>query len=301
MLIYYNENGRFISILNLAFSVGTYKMTRYIYKKLNRTLTISVVLWFLILVAASVSGTLSAQEEAIASSLPPIEAIQPGETLVYDVSWSNIIAAGTAVMEVRGDTLPDGREVFKFLVTGRSSGVVDKFFKVYDAVQSVFDPQVMQSLTYNIDENYGKKKKRRALIFDHAHKTVMSRVNDDPPETLVIPEHVQDALSSFYYLRAVENFSGNKAIVFDVYDSGKIWTVEVYTMGREIVKTPAGEFSTIKIRTYPKYKGVFMNKGEVFIWLTDDSRKVPVLMKSKLTVGSFVFTLRQMQREGKAR
>jgi len=98
----------------------------------------------------------------------------------------------------------------------------------------------------------------------------------------------------------VEDFSRDKTIVFDVYDSGKIWSVEVYTLGREIVKTPAGQFSTIKIRTYPKYKGVFMNKGEVFIWLTDDSRKVPVLMKSTLAVGSFVFTLTEMQREGEA-
>jgi hypothetical protein len=268
------------------------------YKKLKRTLAISAVLWLLLLVAAPVFKTLGANE-IIASSLPPIEAIQSGETLVYDVSWSNIVAAGTVVMEVQDDKLPDGKDVFKFVVIGRSSGVVGKFFKVYDAVQSIFDPRDMQSLAYNIEENYGKKKKRRALIFDHAHKTVVSRVNDDPPETLVVPEHVQDALSSFYYLRAVENYKTDKTIVFDVYDSGKIWTVEVYTMGREIVKTPAGEFSTVKIRTYPKYQGVFMNKGEVFIWLTDDSRKVPVLMKSKLTVGSFVFTLREMQRRGK--
>lgn len=268
-------------------------MARPVGRKLSRTLRISTVLCFLIFAAAPVSATLSSQ--------PGIQALQPGETLIYDISWSNIIAAGTAVMEVKGDTLPDGREVLKFLVTGRSSGVVDKFFKVYDAVQSVFDPQIMQSLTYNIDENYGKKRKRRALVFDHAQKTVVSKLNDDPPETLAIPEHVLDVLSSFYYLRAVEDFNRDKTIVFDVYDSGKIWSVEVYTLGREILKTPAGEFSTIKIRTYPKYQGVFMNKGEVFIWLTDDSRKVPVLMKSTLTVGSFVFTLREMQWEAAAR
>ena len=251
-------------------------------------------------VGTPVFGTLSAGEVAPASSQPSIQAFQPGETLIYDISWSNILTAGTAVMEVKGDTMPDGREVLKFLVTGRSSGLVDKFFKVHDAVQSVFDPQIMQSLTYNIDENYGKKNKRCTLVFDHEQNTVVSKVNDNAPETLVIPEHVLDVLSSFYYLRAVEDFSRDKTIVFDVYDSGKIWSVEVYTLGREIVKTPAGQFSTIKIRTYPKYKGVFMNKGEVFIWLTDDSRKVPVLMKSTLAVGSFVFTLTEMQREGEA-
>jgi hypothetical protein len=277
-----------------------YKIPQYFCRKLSRTFRISVVLGFLILVAAPVSGTLRAENEAISTSQPRIQAFRPGETLIYDISWSNFFTAGTAAMEVKSDFMPNGREVLKFIVTGRSIGWVDKFFKVYDVAQSVFDPQIMQSLTYNIDENYGKKRKHGALVFDHVQKKVVSRVNEDMPKTLAIPEPVQDVLSSFYYLRAVGDFSSDKTIVFDVYDGGKIWSVEVYTLGREIVKTAAGEFSTIKIRTYPKYKGVFMHKGEVFIWLTDDSRKVPVLMKSTLAVGSFVFTLREMHLEGES-
>jgi hypothetical protein len=61
------------------------------------------------------------------------------------------------------------------------------------------------------------------------------------------------------------------------------------------VRTPAGDFSTIKVKTRPLYEGVFLNKGEVHIWLTDDRRKVPVLMKSKIKAGSFVFTLNDMK------
>jgi Protein of unknown function (DUF3108) len=61
------------------------------------------------------------------------------------------------------------------------------------------------------------------------------------------------------------------------------------------VKTPAGKFATIKVRIFPKYEGVFMNKGEIFIWLTDDSRKVPVLMKSTIAIGSIVSTLTKME------
>ena len=63
----------------------------------------------------------------------------------------------------------------------------------------------------------------------------------------------------------------------------------------------AGEFAAIKVKTYPRYEGVFMNKGEVFIWLTDDSRRVPVFMKSTLKFGSFVFTLLEMQPGAAAR
>jgi hypothetical protein len=83
--------------------------------------------------------------------------------------------------------------------------------------------------------------------------------------------------------------------VIDVHDGGKNWSVEIQTLGREKLKTPLGEFDTIKIRTYPKYEGVFMHKGEIFIWLTDDARKVPLLMKSKIAIGSIIATLTELQ------
>ena len=58
-----------------------------------------------------------------------------------------------------------------------------------------------------------------------------------------------------------------------------------------ITPTPAGEFATIKVSAFPKYEGVFMNKGEIFVRLTDNSRRVPVLMKSTISIGSSVSTL----------
>jgi hypothetical protein len=91
-----------------------------------------------------------------------------------------------------------------------------------------------------------------------------------------------------------EDFTIGKTHVINVHDSGKNWSVEVNTLSRERVKTPAGEFDTIKVKTFPRYEGVFMNKGEIFIWLTDDSRKIPVLMKSTIAIGSIMSTLTKM-------
>jgi uncharacterized protein DUF3108 len=236
-----------------------------------------------------------AVEKIIAPVPPSIQAFQPGEALTYDISWSNIVTAGTAVMEVKEETLPDGRQVLKFLVTGRSAGLVDKFFPVHDTVESIFDPSLRQSLSYSLQESFGKKKRRRDMIFDHVQNTVVSTLNNDPSETLSVPAGVQDGLSTLYYLRTMEDFTVGKVVTIDVLDSGKNWSVEVHTLGRETIKTPAGEFAAIKVKTYPKYEGVFLNKGEVFIWLTDDSRKVPLLMKSTLKFGSFVFTLMELK------
>ncbi len=238
-----------------------------------------------------VSRSFGANEQVISTMPPGIQALHPGERLVYDVSWSNIITAGISTMEVKDATMPDGSVNIRFVVTGRSVGLVDAVFPVDDTVQSVFNPKIMQSVSYSLRESFGKKKRLRVVEFDHARKTAVSKLNEDPPENLTIPDEVQDGLSALYYLRMQDDFTIGKHFDINVLDSGKIWSVEIYTLSREKVTTPAGKFDTIKVKTYPKYKGTFQNKGEVFIWLTDDSRKIPVLMKSKLAFGSFVFTL----------
>ncbi len=224
-----------------------------------------------------------------------ILAFSPGETLTYEISWSKIVTAGTAVIEVKEEKLPNGKKALRFIATSRSVGVVDKVYPVNDTVQSLFDPQSMQSLSFNLSESHGKRKRRRTLTFNHADRTVVTTLNNDPPQTLTVPARVQDALSSLFYLRTREDFTIGKTQVIEVHDSGKNWSVEVHTLAREKVKTPAGEFATIKVKTFPKYEGVFMNKGEIFIWLTDDSRKIPVLMKSTISIGSIMTTLTNMK------
>ncbi len=262
-------------------------MTNSLRTEFRLGLQISIVLCSLTLTLAS--GALSAENRPVIA--PQIQAFKPGEKLTYEISWSNVVAAGTVIMEVKGERLPDGKEVLRFVVTSRSAGVVDKFYPVNDTIQSVFDPQIMQSLSYSLKESHGKRKKHRELVFDHARRTVVSKQNDDPPETVSIPDPVQDALSLIYYLRTVEGFTVGKVITVNVFDNGKNWSDEIHILGKENLKTPAGEFSTIKISSLPKYEGNFLNKGEVFIWFTDDSRRIPVLMKSTLSVGAFMSSL----------
>ena len=226
-----------------------------------------------------------------------IHAFFPGETLTYDISWSRMVSAGTAVMEVREEKLPDGGAGLKFVVTGRSVGLLEKLYPVDDLVESSFDPRSRDSVSYRLKESYGGHKRIREVAFDRTRNRVASRLNEDPVEDLAVPEHALDGLSTLYALRLHEEFVVGKIFTIEVFDSSKNWSVEIHTLGREKLTTPLGEFATIKVKTYPKYEGEFKDKGEVFIWLTDDNRRVPLLMKSKLAFGSFVFTLLGMKPE----
>jgi hypothetical protein len=220
------------------------------------------------------------------STLP----FRAGERLAYEISWSDIVRAGKAVLEVQNEDRHDGKAAFRIVSTAKSSGIVSRFYKVSDTIESCIDADSLSSLSFRLDQRHGKRKKKREMVFDHKKGTVLV-MNNGKQETYSVPEDVQDALSSLYYLRARHEFIEGKPILVNVHEDGKTWAVEVHTLGREKLKTVLGEVNTIKIRTYPRYEGVFQNKGEIFIWLTDDARKIPVLMKSTITIGTIVSTL----------
>jgi hypothetical protein len=221
----------------------------------------------------------------------------PGEKLTYSISWSNIVQAGVAVLEVREEKTPAGRPAYSLISRTHSVGLVDMAYPVNDTVVSVIDAEDLCSVAFTLRESHGKKKRVRDMLFDHEDGTVQVTING-AGRTYPVPERAQDALSSLYYLRTRRDFTAGQSILVDVHDSGKTWSVEIQALGRERITTPAGEFDTIKIKTYPRYEGVFMNKGEIYIWLTDDERRVPVQMQSIISIGSIIATLTELL-EGK--
>ena len=214
----------------------------------------------------------------------------PGEKLTYSISWSKVLEAGIAEMEVREGRTPDGKRAYDLLSRTHSVGMVNMVYPVRDTVESVVDAAELSSVAFRLRVSRGSRKRESDMLFDRAGGSVKVTVNN-ASQSYPVPERVQDALSSLYYVRTRQDLIIGKSIIVDVHDSGKTWAVEVKTLGRERIKTPAGEYDTLMVKTFPKYEGVFMNRGEIAIWFTDDARRVPVLMKSKISIGSIVATL----------
>ncbi|HYW51260.1 MAG TPA: DUF3108 domain-containing protein, partial [Gemmatimonadaceae bacterium] len=69
--------------------------------------------------------------------------------------------------------------------------------------------------------------------------------------------------------------------------------VRIVVLRRERITVPAGTFNTIVIQPIIKAKGLFSEGGKAQVWLTDDSARVMVQMKSSLPVGSLNLYLRE--------
>ncbi len=220
-----------------------------------------------------------------------------GEKLTYTISWSNLVQAGTAVMEMNEAQMPDGGTAYHITSTAHSTGILDSVYKIADRIDSIVDAETLSSLSFHLDQSHGKRKKKRDMTFNHKNGTVIVR-SGGTEATYPVPAGTQDALSALYYLRAIDDLTSGKTVTLNVHDDDKTWKVDVQVLGREKLTTILGKINTIKLRTYPKYEGVFQHKGEIYFWLTDDARRIPVLMKSVISIGSIVSTLADLKPGG---
>lgn len=220
--------------------------------------------------------------------LPAIAApFRAGESLRFNVRYG-FISAGTAWLEVPEVVDWNGRPSWRLVARAESNGFFDKVYKVRNRIESVWDQERRFSWRYFEDRHEGHFNANDTLLFDPARGEV--RYKDG--KTYPVPPEVQDALSAFYFTRFQALPLGG-SITFDYHASRKSAPMEVKILGRQRIKTPAGRFNCIVIEPVLKAGGIFKNKGRLVIWLTDDERRMPVQMRSKVMIGSIAVTLQE--------
>jgi len=223
---------------------------------------------------------------------PPF-AFAPGERLVYDLSYMGM-NAGTGIMEVMEVRTMNGRAVYPVVSTAQSNDFVSLFYPVDDRVESYIDTEGLYPHRLKVHQRQGKKRRNKTIDFDQvAHRAV--QIQHDKQEIFDVPSQVQDMLSSLYFFRTQKALRVGASTFIDVYEDEKSWRLEIRALGREQITTPVGTFNTIKVQAFVKYQGIFLDKGEVLIWVSDDAQHIPVRIHSKIKIGAInaVLTMRR--------
>lgn len=214
------------------------------------------------------------------------------EKLIFDLSWTGV-KAGTAVLEA-----VDEKETIRLISTANSAAWVSVFYTVDDRVDSVLakgKSQVFigQTRNFRLKIREGKHRRDKEIVFDHSRHTALyidHLDKDRERKEQTVHENVFDPLSVLYYVRTLKLEVGKPAYV-DIFDSSKLWNVEVQVLRKEKISTILGEVETIVIKPLMRSEGIFNRKGEMLIWLTDDQKRIPVKMQTKVAVGSITATL----------
>ncbi|MCH8026638.1 MAG: DUF3108 domain-containing protein [candidate division Zixibacteria bacterium] len=207
-----------------------------------------------------------------------------GEHLEFDITYG-FITAGHATMSVDRLIEFENRPCYKIVTTANSNSFFSTFYNVDDRVESIIDAIGLFSWRFEKNLKEGKYRAIRKFSFDQRnHK---AEYNND---TTTVPPYVQDALSVFYYVRT-QDLKVGKSVFVDHYNDGKLYPMEIKVLKKETITVPAGTFECLVIEPLLQSVGVFKHEGKLKVWLTNDRLRLPVLMKSKVLVGSIVAEL----------
>ncbi len=204
------------------------------------------------------------------------------EILEYQLSW-NGIHAGTSELAITPD-----KNFLKITSVARSAKMISLFYEVRDKVESECKKTSFYPIKYRIKLREGSHRRDKEVIFPQKgsdEKAVYIDYRSKEKGEYKIPQHILDPLSGFYYVRTLPLVVGH-SVFLKIFDSKKVWDMEVKVLKKEKVNTWLGTFNTILIKPILKSEGIFLKKGDVYIWLTDDDRRIPVMLESELPVGS---------------
>ncbi|MDH4223702.1 MAG: DUF3108 domain-containing protein, partial [candidate division Zixibacteria bacterium] len=195
--------------------------------------------------------------------------------------------AGTATMSVPEIMDYKGKKCFKIVSTAESSKFFSTFFKVQDRVESYMDTGGLYTLHFEKHLKEGKFRANRFVDFDQ-EKHIAVEGND----TMQVPHFVQDVLSAFYYIRT-QNLEIGKSLFVDNHTDKKNYPLEVKVLRKEKIEVEAGTFECLVVEPILQSSAIFKQEGSLTVWLTNDHIKMPVLMKSKVVIGSIATELKE--------
>ena len=225
-------------------------------------------------------------------------AFNPGERLLFQLKWG-FIPAGQAVLEVLPFKTVEGVKSFHFVMEARTNAFIDKIYRYRSRIDAYADVGMTRSVMYLKRTEAGRSVKDIKVQFDWDKREALYRheksTRDQPGEvstlvkrTILMPGAF-DPLSVFYYTRLV-SLGGSLSFSHPVTDGKECVVATADIIKRVNIKVDGTTYDTLLVEPDLKHlEGVFHKKkgSKISIWVTADKRRIPVKIRSKVTVGSF--------------
>ena len=196
------------------------------------------------------------------------------------------IMGGHGILEVAGLRTVDSKRCFHLRSKAYSVGFVKLVYPVKDFIESYMDVDSFYPWLFKKNVREGKYRAKFTIKFDQKnHRAIREGVYN-----VKTYERVQDILSAFYYVRTL-NLEPGDTIPLPYHDDGGNYPIKVIVHRRDTVSVPAGRFACLVVEPIIATPGLFQRKGRMFLWITDDEKKMPVMMVSKIPIGSVVAKL----------
>ncbi|HEV2147107.1 MAG TPA: DUF3108 domain-containing protein [Longimicrobiaceae bacterium] len=255
--------------------------------RLPRARALAALAAVLALAGAADARAPAAQQDTAEAA--PAHPFGPGERAVFQVKLG-AVAVGTGSMHVMGIENVHGQPTYHTRL--RLSGGIP-LARVDDRFDSWIDVKGLFSRRFKQDQKEVRFERKRTYEF-YPERREYRRL--DNGETGSIPtDRPLDDVSFLYYARTLPLRVGETYTLHQYFKADGN-PVILKVVRRDTVRVPAGTFPTIVIRPVIKTDGLFGEGGEAEVHFSDDARRIPVQIRSKVPlIGSLTMSLREYQ------
>jgi hypothetical protein len=219
---------------------------------------------------------------------------KPGEVLAFDISWSDYLTAANATVTVRDKRSSFGSTAYYLVAEGQPVGLLAAIYSVYYKLDSLVDVFTLLPQRGSVFSQEGRHRRMQVTRFDQPRRRATYEMTTTTvyKREMRLTAPAQDPLSALYFLRTLPMRQGENAAIAVVND-GELFNVNVTVAGREMLDTPLGRQPAWKLVPRVTNSAGKPAGDELAIWISDDSRRLPLRIDARLDVGVFRLVLRE--------
>ena len=214
-----------------------------------------------------------------------------GEYLKFDINYG-FVSAGEAIMRISDTVYHANRKCLKIDFMVNSKPFFDMVYKVRDRYQTILDAEGLFPWRFEQHIREGGYTRDFTAEFDQFQHVARTSEGE-----FRVPPYVQDIMSAFYFARTIDytNFTVGQKVRLQNFYKDSTYQLDVRFKGRQEIEVEAGTFKCVVVEPLAREGGLFKSDGRVYVWLTDDERKMPVRVSSKIAIGSVDSDLKEFR------
>lgn len=231
---------------------------------------------------------------ATGQALKPPGPVPQSETFLFGAEW-RFVRAGEVEVKNTSDTQIDMRL--------KTVGLVGSLLTVNNTYRAESAPGWCAKTTL-LEAHEGKKHRETRVTFDSEKKRAYYLEKDLTRDAIVsqqeidVPACIHEMLGGLQQLRRTELGVGQSTTV-PISDGKKAIQARVDAQTREQITTRMGTFQTVRFEAHVFNGAIFRRKGRLFVWVSDDDRRLPVQIKVQLPfyIGTVTLQLEKAERK----
>lgn len=239
----------------------------------------------------TLAGAIASASPVLAASTnptnPPASAFKGGERLEYELRY--LFAKGAEAWLTTTDTVVEGLPLYHHTIGGRTTGILDMAYPVFDEYHSYTNRGTGLPLVAIRDVHEQSYKDYKKDTFHRGVGEDKTTIVREDGSEVDAPNGTLDIVSLVYYLRNRINSDSlrkDQLIVLPVFFNAEMMKMRIRYKGNKRVKTEFGRMECMHFVPAVNKGDLFEDEDSMDIWLSADRNHVPMRIRVGLFIGS---------------